>query len=245
MQKFFLMQQDYPQKQGIETVMRTAFQYWSRTLKFQLVFSMLFFSVLFSVYVYFAAKYGLIDQFREASGLISDMEAYNEHIKKISQTPEWINLSLILMGTLVFLYPLNLGFYKVYRKIDLKEEVTLTDLFSGYNGLNFLKYTSFYLFWFIIFSYTSGTVILGLVWVFVTLFSGPLMFFMDLRFFETFQLNFKVLKVHFMEIFICIIAAFLFKFAGLLLFGFGILLTFPFVNAMIYTLYQKYYREMN
>lgn len=239
------MQKNYPQKQGIEGIMRTAFGYWSGTLKYHAVFSLVFFSVLFSVYVYFAAQYGLIDQFREASGLLSDMTAYNEYIREISQTPEWLKLSLILMGTLVFLYPMNLGFYKIFRKMDQNEEVDIRDLFSGYNGLNFLKYTSFYLFWFIIFSYTSGTVILGFVWILITLFSGPLMFFMDHRFFETFPLNFKVLKVNFMEVLVCVLAAFAFKFAGLLLFGIGILFTYPFINAMIYTLYQKYFKEID
>lgn len=238
------MEKKYPQKTGIDTVLKTAFGYWSSTLKFQVIFSLLYLSILFMVYYYFASKYGIIAQMQEASKSISDFSAYNAELMKISQAPEWYNLTLILMGTLVFLFPLNIGIFQIFRKFDLKEQLELADLFAGYRGINFFKYLSFFLFWFVIYTYTAPTIILGIIWVLITLFSAPLMFFMDKRFFETLQLNFKVLKNNLLEILVVVLVGFLFKYAGILLCGVGFLLTFPFMNAVIYTLYQKHFKEI-
>lgn len=239
------MEKNYPQKHGIDYLLKTAFSYWSRTLKYQLAFSIIYFSILFIIYSTFATKYGLLTEFMEASKHLSDFKTYNEHLQKISQSSEWAKLTWILIGTLVFLYPLNLGIFKIFRKLDLKETPTINDLFAGYMGSNFFTFTSYFLFWFIIYSYTMPTIILGIAWLLATLFSAPLMFFMDKRIFETIELNFKVLKLNFLEILVCFIVGMLFKYSGAVLCGVGILLTFPFMNAMIYAMYQKYFREVN
>ncbi|TXF75947.1 hypothetical protein [Chryseobacterium sp.] len=239
------MENKYPQKTGIDTVLKTAFGYWSSTLKFQVIFSLLYLSILFMVYYFFASKYGIISQLEEASELISDFSAYNAELMKISKSQEWYHMTLIIIGTLVFLFPLNIGVFLIFRKLDLKEPLELSDLFIGYRGINFFKYISFYLFWFVIYTYTAPTVILGIIWVLITLFSAPLMFFMDKRFFETMELNFKVLKSNLLEILVCVLVGFLFKYSGILLCGVGFLLTFPFMNAIIYTLYQKYFKEVD
>ena len=95
----------------------------------------------------------------------------------------------------------------------------------------------------IIFTYANSLLILGIVWVFITLFSIPLMFFMDVKTFEGIGLTIKGLKRDFVTILISVIVALLFSLSGILLFGFGFLFTFPFWNAVIYSLYKNYYHE--
>jgi hypothetical protein len=64
------------------------------------------------------------------------------------------------------------------------------------------------------------TIILPFIWVVVTIFVAPLMFFNN-RSFEAISLNFKALKSHFVEIFVCVIVAFLFKYVGFAVFLIG------------------------
>ncbi|HPZ26032.1 MAG TPA: hypothetical protein PKV58_08920, partial [Kaistella sp.] len=71
----------------------------------------------------------------------------------------------------------------------------------------------------------------------------PLMFFMDVKTFEGIGLTIKGLKRYFVTILISVIVALLFSLSGILLFGFGFLFTFPFWNAVIYSLYKNYYHE--
>jgi hypothetical protein len=82
------------------------------------------------------------------------------------------------------------------------------------------------------------TIVLGILWVLLTLFTVPQMFFENKRIFETIGVNFKVLKQHFLVIFVSVIAAVFIKYSGALLFGIGLLFTYPFFNAMIYSLYK-------
>jgi hypothetical protein len=163
-----------------------------------------------------------------------------EEIAKLPQMESFILGVFILFA---LLNPLNVGFYKIYRKVDLKEKVTVNDLFAGYLGLAFFKFFGFYLFWMIIFSYANSLLFLGFAWIFLTLFSVPLLFFMNVNTLQGIKLTFKGLKIDFVNIAISMLIAFLFSLSGLVLFGVGFLLTFPFWHAMIYTLYQKIYSE--
>lgn len=239
------MQPHYPQRTGIDKILREAFAYWNNTLFYHILFSLIYFSVAFLVLYYFAAKFGLLEKFVEIFPLLStDPASFQVKMTEIARTSEAIKFSYVQMGTFAFLYPLNLGLMKMFRKIDLKEEVKTEDLFAGYSGSNFFIFTSFYLFWFIIFSYLKLTVILGVVWVLVTLFSAPLMFFMEKRIFETVQLSYKALKADFITISVCALVALLFKYIGIFTFV-GAIFTFPFWNAMIYALYKNLFKEMN
>jgi len=49
--------------------------------------------------------------------------------------------------------------------------------------------------------------------------------------------------MYFVEIMVCVIVAFLFKYLGFALFLIGGLFTFPFWNAMIYSLYKTVFSE--
>ena len=238
------MEKNYPQKVGIQQLLKTAFTYWNRTLFYQLSFSLLYFSLFFLGYTYLFDYFGLWDEMSQHSDLIkTDFPAFNKKAEEVMKLPQAQSFFLAIFFLLAFLNPLNVGFYKIYRKIDLKEKVELNDLFAGYIGLNFFKFFGFYLFWMIIFSYANSLFLLGVGWFFITLFSIPLMFFMNVNTFEGIKLTFKGLKQNFPTVFISMVVAMLFSFAGLLLFGFGFLLTFPFWHAMIYTLYQQNFKE--
>ncbi len=233
-----------PSPQGLDILLKKAFGYWSRTLFYQLVFSLVYFSVFFIVWFAVAQRYGLLDDFISVFGNrdanITEMQtAFQAIVKK----PEYYNLSLATVFVMSFLFPLNMGFFQIYRKMDLNEKFGIEDLFVGYNGLNFFKFSSYFLFWIFVYQYTMITIVLGVAWVFVTMFVAPLMFFMNQRIFEAINLNFKAIKLYPLEIVICVIVAVLFRYSGMLIFLFGILFTFPFWNAIIYTLYSKIFAE--
>ncbi len=238
------MQQNYPQKPGLDFILKQAFYYWNRTLLFQLMFSLVYFAVFFTAFFFFIDYYEissynaeLLDAFRKGQ------EAYLQQIQKMSTTENVIYFDYAFSGILIFLYPLNLGLFQIYRKIDLQEPISLGDLFAGYNGLNFFRYVSYFLFWFMLFRLTSFTVIIPVFWVMVTLFVAPLMFFQNKTIFEAISINWKALKTHFVEILVCVIVAFIFRYVGFAVFFVGILLTFPFWNAMIYSLYKTIFTE--
>lgn len=195
---------------------------------------------------FFASRYGIWEQQQElAEALQAGTQAYVEKVTEISATENYQMFSYGILGTIIFLYPLNLGFFQIFRKIDTNEKIELSDLFAGYNGLNFFKYIGYFIFWFFIYLMLVQTIILAVVWVFVTLFVAPLMFFMDKRIFEAISLNFKALKMYFIEMFVCVMVAVIFKYVGFTLFLIGGLFTFPFWNAMIYSLYKTIFSEKN
>lgn len=240
------MQNKYPQKPGIDFILKQAFFYWNKTLIFQLMFSIIYFAIFFTGMFFFAARFGIWEQNQElAETFRLGTKAYMEKAAAISATANYQNFSYGILGTIVFLYPLNLGLFQIFRKIDLNEKIVLGDLFAGYNGINFFKYISYFLFWFFVYLLTAQTIILGVVWVFVTIFVAPLMFFADKRIFEAITLNFKALKMYFVEIAVCVIVAFIFKYVGFALFLIGGLFTFPFWNAIIYSLYKTVFSEKN
>ncbi|MCJ7933869.1 MAG: hypothetical protein MUW56_09590 [Chryseobacterium sp.] len=240
-----MMQNKYPQKPGIDFILKQAFFYWNKTLVFQLVFSIFYFGIFLTVLFFFDSRYNILSQYAEAAKYAKDgVEVYSAQLAKIMKSNDGFEkFSWALIGTTIFLYPLNLGFYQIYRKIDLKEKLELGDLLAGYNGLNFFKFIGYYIFWFFVFAYTFQTIILGIIWVFVTLFVAPLMFFTDKRIFEAISLNLKALRMYFLEILVCSIVAVFFKYIGFALFFIGGLFTFPFWNAMIYSLYKTAFSE--
>ncbi len=239
------MEQDYPQKTGIDKILKEAFSYWNQTLMYNIIFSLIYFSVSFIVLYYFGMKYGLLQKFEDIFPLaLKNPTAYRTAAQEIMQTGEAMKFSYVLLAVFAFLYPLNLGLMKMFRKIDLKQKINFEDLFAGYNGTNFFIYASFFLFWYIIFEYAKLLVIPAVLWVFVTLFCAPLMFFMDKRIMESIQLTIKALRGNFITVFVCVLVAILFRYIGIFSI-IGALFTFPFWNAMIYAMYKNFFREMD
>lgn len=239
------MQNNHQQQFGLGQILKNAFNYWNKTLFYQLVFSVLYFSLFFLGYFYMFQYFGLWDEFIKYQDLVrTDLPAFNKKMEEIARLPQMRNFALAFFVLLALINPLNVGLYKIYRKTDLKEPVSLNDLFAGYIGFNFFKFFGFYLFWIIIFTYANALLFLGIFWIFITLFCVPLMFFMDVKTFEGISLTFKVLRNNFSTVVPAMLVAFLFSLSGVLICGVGFLLTFPFLNAMIYTLYQHYYKEV-
>ncbi|AZA78476.1 hypothetical protein EG347_13625 [Chryseobacterium sp. G0186] len=239
-----MMQSKYPQKPGINFILKQAFFYWNKTLVFQLMFSMIFFGIFLTSLYFFGAKYGIWEQNQVLTDALKEStKAYMKKIAELSATENYQMFTLAIWGTTAFLYPLNLGMFQIFRKLDLREKIVIGDLFVGYNGLNFFKYLGYYLFWFMIYRLTVPTVLLAVIWVAMTVFVAPLMFFTDKRIFEAISLNFKALRIYFVEIMVCVFVAVLFKYLGFTLFLIGGLFTFPFWNAMIYSLYKTVFSE--
>lgn len=238
------MQTNYPQKKGIGFILSEAFAYWNRTLVYQILFSLIYFSVFFVVLFYFASRLGIMEQYIGLSEKLKQgMEVYRKGVQVIADNPNFLKFQIIWLLTMAFLFPLNLGLMKMFRKLDQGEKPAMEDLFAGYAGTNFFIYTSFFLFWSIIYVYTVPTIFLALIWVLVTLFCAPLMFFMDKRIPEAIALNFKALRLYPLEILVCTFVAFAFKYFGILTF-IGAIFTLPFWNAVIYALYSKIFREL-
>ncbi|KAB1228361.1 hypothetical protein F8D52_23145 [Chryseobacterium viscerum] len=239
-----MMQNKYPQKPGIDFILKQAFFYWNKTLVFQLMFSIIFFGIFLTAIMLFGGKYEIFSYTQQLTEAFKQgTEAYMEKMAALSATENFQMFNLAIWATTAFLYPLNLGMFQIFRKIDLKEKIVIGDLFAGYNGLNFFKYVGYFLFWFFVYRFTAPTIILAVIWVAVTIFVAPLMFFTNKRIFEAISLNFKALKVYFVEIMVCVIVASLFKYLGFALFLIGGLFTFPFWNAMIYSLYKTVFSE--
>lgn len=242
------MQEKYPQKPGLDFILKQAFYYWNKTLLYQLMFSIIYFAIFLTVFFYFSEKYGIIEQFLVAASDYmkagpEGMDEYKNQIALIMGSDGFQNFYLAIVGVQIFLYPLNLGLFQIFRKLDLKEQIVIGDLFTGYNGLNFFRYVSYFIFWFFFYTMIAQTIILPFVWVMITLFVAPLMFFQNKTIFEGIALNWKALKLYFIEILVCVIVAFIFKYVGFTLFLVGGLLTLPFWNAMIYSLYKTIFDE--
>lgn len=234
---------EYPQKTGIGEVLSSAFSFWTRTLLYQVVLSLLYFSVLLMVFFYAGNYYGILPKILEiAKENAGNPLAAQKASLAIAEDPNYVYFFLVIILTRAFLYPLEMGLFKIYRKIDLKESYGLPDLFAGYSGINFFIYTSYYLFWYIIFMYTLPTVILALAWVLITVFVGPLMFFMNQRIFGGISITFRALKKFLIPIVVCMLVAALFKYA-LLFTIVGAVFVWPFTTAMIYALYRVIYNE--
>ena len=238
------MQQQYPQKQGLDLILKRAFSYWSQTLGLQIMFSIVYFGIFMTVFYYFGMKYELFEGFQNAfldyqEAGPSGIDDFKTAIATITDTVNFQYFMFAMMGVRIFLYPLNIGFFQIYKKIDLKENIEISDLFAGYNGINFFKFISFFMFWVLIYSFITQTIILPIIWVMLTIFAAPLMFFQNKRIFEILAIGWNALRTNFIEIFVSVLVAFIFCYAGFAVFFVGALFTFPFWNAMIYSLYTS------
>lgn len=242
--KNYFMQTENQKQIGLDLVIKNAFQYWRKSIVYQLLVSLISFCILIIIGIHFGQKYGILEEYiRLVNAHSGDMVQMQNGVQKLMSNPNMENLSLIFLGAKAFLFPLELGLFKIYRKMDNKENTHLSDLFSGYAGVNFFILVGYYLFWYFVYSYTAFTIVLPIIWILCTIFVAPLIFFMNQPMFKAIGINLKVLRMHFIPIVICGMVAFLFKYSGFLLFGFGFLLTYPFSTAMIYALYQTIFKE--
>ena len=239
------MQKSTTTQYGIDSILKNAFFYWNKTLLFQVLLSLLYFCIIFSVYMYASTYYGILDPMIAAiQNNVGDFQGLSKSLSEIKHSPNYQSFSLVLIGTQVFLFPLQVGLYKMYRKIDLGEKPSIVDLFAAYNGVNFFLFASFYILWSCIYSIGMLAILPGIIWVYVTIFAAPLMFFMGKSSFESIKLSFQAVKSNFMYVFVAVTVGLLFKFAGFLFFFIGGAFTFSFLTAIIYSLYKFLFKEI-
>lgn len=239
------MEKQTRKKSEIEEILRDAVNYWSVTLKMQLLFSILYLSIVFVLGFYFLKYFGLQEELVRLVILSeTNTELAKAGINKWVLLPSFANFIIVTVLIRAVMFPLNIGLFHIYRKIDSNESFDVSDLYEGFRGLNFLKFLGFAVFWGFINLYAHASFALIIVWILITVFSAPLMFFSNVSIFESIRLNFKALKSNFLTVSVCCTLAFLFSYAGLVFFFVGILFTLPFWNAVIYSMYKRYFNEI-
>lgn len=222
----------------VSSLAETAIGYWKKALGVQALFSVLYFG-LFMVFVVGLYQYfGMEQEVFRIQKLISQGKTSQLQgvIQELAQQPnvQYFSLSIVFVKALLF--PLNLGFYKIYQKMDMGQPYQVSDLLLGYQGLVFLKFFGYALFWNIIYTYLG---IFNIIWVWATLLVTPIMYFSNLNLLQSIRLSIRLSAKNFIKVLAAMCIAFVGSYLGLLGFGVLYILTFPFWNAMIYTLYTR------
>ena len=207
-----------------------------RTLPFQFLFCVIYFSVTMFAGSFAFRYYGLFGEIQKFQGLIyTDYKAFLDKYPALMQTDNAVLFLQVMIILKALIFPLNIGFLKIYRKLDLGEKPEMSDLFAGFQGHYFFLFVIYSLAWSMINNFLS---IFTFIWIPMMLFVPALMFFKGFNYFQSFQISVQTFQKNFVLIFIAMIVSILFSYCGFIVFFFGIFLTFPFWNAMIYVLYK-------
>ncbi len=210
-----------------------------RTLPFQLLFSVIFFSIFMFGGAYAFRYYGLFEEVQKFQHLLySDTDAFLKKYEVLMKTENAMLFALVALVIKAIVYPLNIGFLKIYRKLDLGETLEISDLFVGFNGHYFFLFAIYCLFWNILNVYISVILPLSLVWMGMMMFVPALVFYKNYNFFQAFKISIQLFWKNIILILVACLVSILISYCGLIIFFFGIFLTFPFWNAVIYVLYK-------
>lgn len=230
-------------KISLDYVIKQSFKYWKSTLFYQLIFTIIYFSILFILGNFLATYYEIYPKINEIAPLMTtDQEEFNLKFQEILLSDNFKYFSMMTIVAVAVIYPLNIGFFKIYTLIDEKQNHRLSDLLEGFSGTNFFKFFGYYLLWGGIYFYLKPLIVPGLLWIIFTIFVAPLLYFTPMNLMEAIKISFKVVSGNFLIIAACSLIAFIFSYSGIFLCFFGILFTFPFWNAIIYTLFKSYFR---
>lgn len=228
------------QKPEIGKLLTEAYQYWTRALPFQFLFSVIYFSVMMFAGAYAFRYYGLFAEINKFSGLMrTDFQAFAKKYEALMQTENAMAFTMAVVVIKAIIFPLNIGFLKIYRKLDLGEKLETGDLFAGFRGHYFFLFVIYSLFWSIINNYLLVFPPLSLLWISMMLFVPSFIFFKHYNFFKSFKTSVQIFQKNIVIISILSLASIFFSYCGFIAFFFGIFLTFPFWNAMIYVLYKN------
>lgn len=223
-------------KPEIGKILTEAYEYWMRTLPFQFLFCVIYFSVTMFAGSFAFRYYGLFEELQKFQGLIyTDYKAFLDKYTALIQTDNGVLFLQVMIILKAVIFPLNIGFLKVYRKLDLGEKPEMGDLFAGFQGHYFFLFVIYSLAWSMINTFLS---VFTLIWIPMMLFVPALMFFKGFNYFQSFQMSVRTFQQNFILIFSAMIVSILFSYCGFIMFFFGIFITFPFWNAMIYVLYK-------
>ncbi len=231
-----------PQKISIDEILKKSFFYWKSTLGFQAMVTLLYFGIIIFTglqlfYYYFGDTATMF-----TPELVSDTKKFMAKINEIISSENGSYFQIIMALIKASLFPLNIGLFKIFSLIDENKKPQLSDIFDGFNGSQFFKFWGYAIFWNMMFQIGINFFLLpGILWVLMTLFVGPLLYYTPMRMFEAIQLSTKVVFGNWALILPCAIVAFLFSYSGFIVFFIGFLFTFPFWNAIIYTLFKKFF----
>lgn len=227
-----------PKNSEINIVLTRAFALWASTTKFQIVFSIFYFAILFVLASFAINYFGINEKIAAFAPLMqSDPDGFVAKMKELAMTPEYTNFLVAVIAIKAIVFPLNIGMQNVFAVKESGTEPVFNDLLIGYQGINFLKYLAFGIFWNSVFFIMPSP--FAVLWVLICFFVSPLMFFLNQNSFKSIAITFTVLRTKFFLVFVSTIVAILFSYSGVLMFGFGILLTFPFWNAIIYACFRQ------
>lgn len=208
-----------------------------RTLPFQFLFSVIYFAVTLVAGSFAFRYYGLFEEIQKFQGLIyTDGKAFVNKYGELMQTDNAILFLQVMIVIKAVIFPLNIGFLKIYRKLDLGEKPEMSDLFAGFSGHYFFLFVIYSLAWSVISNFLS---IFILLWIPMALFVPALIFYKGFNYFQSFKISVQTFQNHFILMFMATIVTILFSYFGFIMFFFGIFITFPFWNAMIYVLYKN------
>ena len=99
------MEKNYPQQSGIKAIRLDAFNDWNRTISFQIMYSLLYFSLFFLGYFYLFRYFGLWDEFAQYQDLArTDFPAFNQKMQEIAQPVSYTHLDVYKRQSLIFLF---------------------------------------------------------------------------------------------------------------------------------------------
>lgn len=223
----------------IGKILTEAYQYWTRTLPFQLLFTVIYFFVIMFAGAYAFRYYGLFEEVNQFSQLMyTDFQAFVKKYEELMKTQNAISFSMSILVIKSVIFPLNIGFLKIYRKLDIGESPATSDLFAGFRGHYFFLFLIYCLFWNILNSYLLIFPPLSLLWMAMMLFVPALVFFKNYNFFRAFKISIQVFQKNIVLLLAASLVAILISYCGVIVLFFGIFVTFPFWNAVIYVLYK-------
>lgn len=229
-------------KISLEEILSKSFFYWKSTLGFQAIVTLLYFGIFLLAGIQLSHYYFGDKMYDYSQKFLEDPKLYMQKLNELFATENGGYFQIIMALIKASLFPLNIGLFKIYSNIDENKPSLLSDVLDGYSGSNFFKFWGYAIFWNVVFQLGFSLFFLpGILWVLMTLFVSPLLYFTPIRMIEGIQLSAKVVFANFTIILPCAIVAFLFGYSGLVLFFVGFLFTFPFWNAIIYTLFKKFF----
>ena len=99
-----MMQNKYPQKPGLDFILKQAFFYWNKTLVFQLMFSIVFFAILLTAVMLFGEKYDVFSYNKELQEAFQEgTQAYLKKMEAITATENYQMFTVAIWGTTAFL----------------------------------------------------------------------------------------------------------------------------------------------
>lgn len=233
-----------PNKSAIsaDQILKKAFFYWKSTLGFQLIVTVLYFSVTLIAGIQLAHYY-FGDQLQNFTPeLLQKPELFVGQMNALMASENGQYFQIVFPLIKAAMFPLGIGLFKVYSLLDENKKPAFSDVLEGYSGSNFFKFWGYSIFWTVVFQLgISLFFIPGILWVMATLFVGPLLFFTPIRMMEAINISAKVIKANWPVILPCAVVACLFSYVGLAVFFIGFLFTYPFWMAVIYTLFKKYF----